>query len=116
VGQSDERTTNEDAGWTPAQEGEMNEKEILFRSADPEEIMEYNSDIYLVLAQTPHGERYWLTSQDYRDAVRPEELIRAIGPALLGPDGYPTEEAAAYALADEDGISLDEPESWTTNS
>lgn len=71
-----------------------------------------NYDLYLALAETPHGKRYWIACKDPQASVSPEDLRRTLGPATVGTDGYETEAEAAEMLADQASIDLDDPETW----
>ena len=72
------------------------------------------TDMYLYLQETAHRKRYWQLNVDpYADRlIHPDKTLKVLGPALVGPDGYPTAEDAAQALADEAGIVLDNPDTW----
>ncbi|MBW2673494.1 MAG: hypothetical protein JRD89_08795 [Deltaproteobacteria bacterium] len=49
-------------------------------------------EVYLVLAETPHGTRYYRVTGDER-FVDAEDRVAVYGPYLLGgADGYPTEQ------------------------
>lgn len=69
-----------------------------------------NHDIYLVLCESAHGLRYWRTTTDPQ---LESDRVKWFGPAIVGPDGYKSEEEAAEELAAcEAFIRLDKPEEW----
>jgi len=72
------------------------------------------SDVYLYLNETAHGKRFWRTHSDSEVGrlLPPDRTLRVLGPAIVGPDGYETEQDAAEALADLAGIDLDDPATW----
>lgn len=71
-------------------------------------------DIYLYLNETAHGARYFRVHRDSQVGrlLPPDRTIKVLGPAVVGPDGYPDEEEAVHVLADLAGIDLDGPDTW----
>ena len=53
-------------------------------------------DIYLAVCKTGHGTVYEVPTTDAR-TISDEKLV-VVGPALVGPDGYDSEEDAIAAL------------------
>ncbi len=80
----------------------------------PSNVTECETDAYLYLNETAHGHRFWRMGgdDDCGRLLPPDRTLAVLGPATIGPEGYPTEQDAAEALADQAGIDLDDPDTW----
>lgn len=87
-----------------------------FDYRDEYRIVDYNYDVYLALYETAHGKRYWRVGNDPDRLSPPDRNLGRFGPTKVGFDGFEDDLQAAYALAEEAGINLDEPETWINPS